>query len=75
MQHKTQQNTIKRRLVWGVLLTAALLTLVTLAWQGDVQGAPPTPLGPEQMRLVAEKERAKKEAGIVDLSISEGMYV
>ena len=73
MQHKTQS--IKRRLVWGVLLTAALLTLVTLAWPGGVQGAPPTPLTPEQMRLVAEKERAKKEAGIADLSSSEGMYV
>jgi len=73
MQHETQA--LKRRLAWGVLLVAALLTFVTLAWPRGVQGAPPTPLTPEQMRLVAEKERARKEAGIVDLSTPEGVYV
>lgn len=73
MQHKTQS--IKRRLVWGVLLAAALLTLVTFAWPGAVQGAPATPLTPEQMRLIAEKKRAKREAGIPDLPSPEGAYV
>jgi len=72
MQYGTQ--ILKGRLARGILLVAALLTLVTLAWPGGVQGAPSAPLTPEQMRLIAEKERARKEAGMVDLSTLEGVY-
>jgi len=72
MQHATR--ILKMRLVWGVLLGAAFLTFITLAWPGGIQGAPPTPLTLEQMRLVAEKQQARREAGITDPSSSEGMY-
>ncbi len=69
---KPRNITHKRRLVGGILIAAALLTLVTFIWPLSVYGAPPAPLTPEQMRLVAEKERAKKEAGMVDRLGPEG---
>jgi hypothetical protein len=65
---------VKGRFVPGVLLTAIILTLVTLIWPASIQGFPPVPLTPGQMRFIAEKEQARKEAGVPDLSNPEGEY-
>lgn len=62
MEHKNPRSVLW--LVPAILAAAALLTIVAMGWPAIVEGAPPSPLSPEQMRLVVEKEQAKRQAGI-----------
>lgn len=55
-----------KRLVLSILLASALLTVSTvLAFSASAQSGPPQrALTPEQLRLVAQKERARAAAGV-----------